>query len=131
MFSLESPHRGDSNEYTQYTVLNIKKKITQNYPKSAATGFCSKGLKNEFETAIVNEPSVFEPLKFNCIVINFCLFFFSPKSLYYDLSLELSCKNGSNDGKQHMFSLRNKNNYPVISPKRAACPLSRALIGSW
>ena len=52
-------HRGDSNEYTQYTIFNIKKKITQNYPKSAAMGFCPKGLKNEFETAVVNEPSVF------------------------------------------------------------------------
>ena len=27
----------------------------------------SKGLKNEFETAVVDEPSVFEPLKFYCI----------------------------------------------------------------
>ena len=26
----------------------------------------SKGLKNEFETAVVNEPSVFEPLKVYC-----------------------------------------------------------------
>ena len=26
-----------------------------------------EGLKNEFETAVVNEPSVFEPLKFYCI----------------------------------------------------------------
>ena len=25
VFSLESPHRGDSNENTQYTVFNIKK----------------------------------------------------------------------------------------------------------
>ena len=32
-------------------------------------GFCSKGLKNEFETAVVNEPSVFETLKFYCITI--------------------------------------------------------------
>ena len=64
VFSLESPHRGDSNEYTQHTNFNIKKKITLIYPKSAAMGFCSKGLKNEFETAVVNEPSVFEPLKF-------------------------------------------------------------------
>ena len=39
MFSLESPHGGDSNEYTQYTVFNIKKKISLNYPKSAAMGF--------------------------------------------------------------------------------------------
>ena len=39
MFSLESPHRGVSNEYSQYTIFNIKKKITLNYPKSAAMGF--------------------------------------------------------------------------------------------
>ena len=66
MFSLESPHRGDSNEYTQYTIFNIKKKTTLNYPKSAAMTFFSKGLDNEFETAMVNEPSVFKPLKVYC-----------------------------------------------------------------
>ena len=27
-----------------------------------------RGLKNEFETTVVNEPSVFEPLKVNCIM---------------------------------------------------------------
>ena len=54
MFSLESPHRGDSNENTKYTIFNTKKKITQNYPKSADVGKFSKGLKNEFETAVVN-----------------------------------------------------------------------------
>ena len=69
VFSLESPHRGDSNGYTQYTIFNIKKKITLNYPKSAAMGFCSKGLKSEFEIAVVNERSVFEPLKFYCTYI--------------------------------------------------------------
>ena len=67
MFTLESPHRGDSNEYTQYTIFNMNKKNTPNYPKSAAMGFFSKGLKNEFETSVVNEPSVFEPLEFYCI----------------------------------------------------------------
>ena len=67
MFSLESPHRGDSNEYTQYTIFNMKKKNTLNHPKSAAMGFFSMWLKNEFETAVVNEPSVLEPLKFYCI----------------------------------------------------------------
>ena len=39
MFSLESPHRGDSNEYTQYTSFNILQKISLNYPRSAAVGF--------------------------------------------------------------------------------------------
>ena len=66
VFLLESPHRGDSNENTQYTIFNMNKKNTLNHPKSAAMGFFSKGLKNEFETAVVNEPSVFEPLKFYC-----------------------------------------------------------------
>ena len=33
---------------------------------SAAMGFFPKELKNEFETAVVNEPSVFEPMKFYC-----------------------------------------------------------------
>ena len=69
MFSLELPHRGDSNKYTQYTIFNIKKKLALNFPKSAATVFVSKGLKKEFETAVVNEPSVFEPLKFYCTFI--------------------------------------------------------------
>ena len=68
VFSLESPHRGDSNKYTQYTIFNIKKKITLNHPKSTAMGFCSKGLKNEYETAVVIEPSGLEPLKFYFIV---------------------------------------------------------------
>ena len=64
VFSLESPYRGDSNECTQNTIFNIKKEITLNYSKFEAMGFFSKGLKNEFETAIVNESLVFEPLKF-------------------------------------------------------------------
>ena len=39
VFSLESPHPGDSNEYSQYTSFNIKKKVDLIYPKSAAIGF--------------------------------------------------------------------------------------------
>ena len=50
MFSLDTPHRGDFNEYTQYIIFHIKKKLTRNYPKSAAMQF-SRGLKNEFEIA--------------------------------------------------------------------------------
>ena len=67
MSSLESPYRGDSNVYTQYTIIQyVKKKITLNYSKSAVMGFFPKGLKNEMETAVVNEPSVFEPQKIYC-----------------------------------------------------------------
>ena len=39
MFSLELPHQVDSNEYTQYTTFNIKKKISLNYAKSTVMGF--------------------------------------------------------------------------------------------
>ena len=71
MFSLESPRRGDSNEYTQHTNTNMKKKITLNYPKydnvcSDGDGMFSWGLKNELEIAVVNYPSMFEPLTFYC-----------------------------------------------------------------
>ena len=37
--------------------------LTLNEPKSAAMSFFSKRLMNEFETAMVNEPSVFKLLK--------------------------------------------------------------------
>ena len=39
VFSLESPHGGDSNENTQYAIFNMNKKTTLNYPKIAAMGF--------------------------------------------------------------------------------------------
>ena len=68
-FALESSYRRDSNEYTQYTIFSMKKKNTLNYPKSVVMVFFPKGLKNEFETAVVNEPPVFQPLKLYCIMI--------------------------------------------------------------
>ena len=39
VLSLELPHQGDSNEYTQYFSFNRKNKIALNYPISAAMGF--------------------------------------------------------------------------------------------
>ena len=39
LLTLESPHRGDSNEYTQYTIFSMNTKHFLNYPKSAAMGF--------------------------------------------------------------------------------------------
>ena len=65
MFSLESPHRGDSNENTQYTIFNMNKKNTLNIPNLQLWDFF-QGTPEEFETAVVNEQSVFEPLKFYC-----------------------------------------------------------------
>ena len=39
VFSLESPHRGDSNENTHYTIFNIKKKITLIIPNLQQSDF--------------------------------------------------------------------------------------------
>ena len=66
-FSLEPPHPGDSNEYTQYTISQYKKKSHPKLSEICNYRICSKGLKKEFETAVVNKPSVFEPLNFYCI----------------------------------------------------------------
>ena len=38
VFSLESPHRGDSNECTQYTIFSMNLKNFLYYPESAAKG---------------------------------------------------------------------------------------------
>ena len=69
MYSLESPQRGDSNEYIQHTSINIIKKITLNYSKYNKVcnyGNFSRRVKNVFEIALVNEPSVLEEMKFYC-----------------------------------------------------------------
>ena len=68
MFSLESPHRGDSNEDTKYTTSHHEKANNPKLSQICNYGICSKGPKNEFEPAVVNEPSVFEPLKFYCMI---------------------------------------------------------------
>ena len=65
--------------------FNTIKENTLNYPNSAVMGFFSWGLKNEFKRAVVNEPSVFEPLKFCCIVERECQTknLFASNFLYY------------------------------------------------
>ena len=66
VFSLES--RGDSNEYTQYTIFNIKENHLKFF-QICSYGIFSKELKNEFEAAMANEPLVFNPLRVYCIYI--------------------------------------------------------------
>ena len=66
LFSLESPHRGDSSEYTQYTIFNIKKKITLSYCKSVAMGFFPGTQERVRLSRGIKAPSMFEPLKFYC-----------------------------------------------------------------
>ena len=65
-FFVKSPYQSDSNEYTQYTIFNIKKENHPNFQNLQLWNF-PRIFKNKFETAVVNEPSVFKPLKFYCI----------------------------------------------------------------
>ena len=51
--------------------LNVKKKIILKLSQICNYGICFKGPKNEFETTLVNEHSVFQPLKFHCISLSF------------------------------------------------------------
>ena len=51
---------------------NIPFSVHLNYSKSAATRYFSKG---EFETAVVNEPSVFEQLGVYCSLDTFPILF--------------------------------------------------------
>ena len=64
MYSLESPRA------ILMSTHNIPFSIQKNHPKFfqiCSDGIFSKELKNEFETAVVSESSVFEPLKFYSI----------------------------------------------------------------
>ena len=74
MFALDPPHRGDSNEYPQYTIFQYEKEKHPKLSQICSYGIFSKGFKNEFERAVVNEPSVVEPLKFYCSCIKYDMF---------------------------------------------------------
>ena len=52
--------------------FQYKKENHTKFSQICRQGITSEGLKNEFETAVVNEPSVFEPLKFYCTCFTGC-----------------------------------------------------------
>ena len=68
VFSLESRHRGDSNEYTQYTIFNVKENNRKLF-QICSYGLLSQGTQERIRKSRGNEPSVFEPLKFYCILL--------------------------------------------------------------
>ena len=72
-----------TNQPTNQPFSIWEKEFTLNYPKSASGGF-SKELKNKFETAVVNEPSVFEPLKFYYIHLETDLLIMKPMCFLSD-----------------------------------------------
>ena len=65
MFSFDSPHRGDSNEYTQYTLSIYERKSPEVIPDTIMSS--AMVFKNEIEIAVINEPSRFELPKVYCI----------------------------------------------------------------
>ena len=66
MFALDTLHRGDSNEYTQNTIFNIRKEIILNHVRSATMDYFQGTEERVFKAALANEPSVFEPPKIYC-----------------------------------------------------------------
>ena len=66
VFSLKSPHRGDSIEYTQHTISINKRKITLNYPKSAAVGI-SQGAQERVRKSRGRRAISVRATKFCCI----------------------------------------------------------------
>ena len=56
------PHLGDSNEHIQHTISNINR----NSPKIIPNTILSAAMGLKIEITVVNESSVFEPLKFYC-----------------------------------------------------------------
>ena len=51
-------------------LMHQRKKITLRHPKSAAMRYF-QGSINEFKTATVDKPSVFEPLEVYCNMFNY------------------------------------------------------------
>ena len=70
VYSLQSPHRGDSNEYTEYTIILLKvENIFINYrhlPPDLAPRLNLNGSNYTSLEQISMVPKMFEPLKFDC-----------------------------------------------------------------
>ena len=69
VYSLESPHRGDSNEYTQYTIFVEKIKKSLNYchlPPDLLSWLTINDSNYPYLEQMSMVPKMFEPLRFDC-----------------------------------------------------------------
>ena len=121
VFSLESPHRGDSNEYTQYTIFQYKKENDPNFYQICSCGSFSKELKIEFETAVVNEPSVFEPLNFYCILVQHFVFSLFIHCLLGAIRLHTKNYRTNKNLRGHVFSQKMAASVYLIMQKNGTC----------
>ena len=62
--------------YIIYTIFNTKEENHRKLSQIRSYGIISNGLQNKFETAMVNEPLVFDPLKFYWAYISRMKIFF-------------------------------------------------------
>ena len=72
VYSLELPHQGDSNEYTQHTIImkELKKSLYYCYLlPDLAPGLTLSGSNYPYLEQFSMVPKLFEPLKFDCISI--------------------------------------------------------------
>ena len=70
---VESPHRSNSNDYTQHIIIVEKiEKISLNYHyllPDLARGLTLSGLNYPYLAQISMVPKMLEPLRFDCIII--------------------------------------------------------------
>ena len=97
MFSLESPHTTYHFQYKE----EKSALIILNLP----LWDFFKGPKDEFETVVVDEPPVFEPLKFYCISL-----IFSTSNIKYPLRCTVEKKEGTKEYRILLFSFLPRKN---------------------
>ena len=64
--SLESPHRGDSNEYTQHTITVLIKMTSLNYHHFLSDGVMINPQWSNISPINLHGPKMFELLRFQC-----------------------------------------------------------------
>ena len=94
LYSLEWPHRGDCNEYTQHTII-LKKIEKKKIEKISLLCTCPAAMINIISCnyPCLEVPKVLVPLKFYCTQLQLRLYLFITKSLEkVSLNLQLLIK---------------------------------------
>ena len=97
VYSLESPHRGDSNEYTQHTIISLKiENISISYRHLLPVNLIGSNYPSLEQSSMV--PKMLEPFKFDCIVSVLAMFvlhlsFFcaSGRMCYVNVAHNIAC----------------------------------------
>ena len=83
MFALESPHRGVSNENTQYTIFNMNKKNTLNLQLRIFFQGTQERVRNSRGKRVISVRAIEVQLKYTLFcTIPLAAYFLSPKILF-------------------------------------------------